>query len=111
MKGDIKAIHNGLEGIYIINRFNLLNGKPFWEHKNNVNTKIWFGENGTMWNIGTYYGTSDYYVTAIYSIENAVGPLETNSWAYYNGSDFIFSTDISLEGNLMIQKISKGFEE
>ena len=90
LKGDVKAIHIGLEGIYILNRFNLLNGKPFWEHKKNVSTKIWYnGKNGTMWNIGT----------AIYSIEHTVGPLETTSWLHYNenGSDSIPSTDLTLE--------------
>ena len=77
-----------------MNRFTLLNGKPYWEHREYHNTKIWFGENGTTWNIGNHY------VTAIYSLENVVGPLETTSWEYYNfiSSEFITtSTDVTLE--------------
>lgn len=98
LNGGVKAVHIGLEGTYNLDFFHLLNGKPYWEHEENSNTKIWFGENGTTWNIGTYHLINDSYVTAIYSVENAVGPLETNSWAYNNGnvSEFISSTDLTL---------------
>ena len=81
-----------------MNRFDLLNGKPYWEHREYHNIKIWFGGNGTTWNIGFHsYGYDD--EIAIYSLENTVGPLETNSWAYNNGngSEFISSTDLTLE--------------
>ena len=71
-----------------MNRFDLLNGKPYWEHREYHNIKIWFGGNDTTWNIGTYHAfeNSYSYETAIYSLENAVGPLETTSWAYNNGN-------------------------
>ena len=84
-----------------MNRFDLLNGKPYWEHREYHNIKIWFGGNDTTWNIGTYHAfeNSYSYETAIYSLENAVGPLETTSWAYNNGngSEFISSTDLTLQ--------------
>ena len=69
-----------------MNRFNLLNGKPYWEHREYYNTKIWFGENSTTWNIGTYsdYYFYEHYEVAIYSIENTVEPLKIKSWARKN---------------------------
>ena len=101
MKGDVKAIHIDLEGTYILNQFDLLNGKPYWRHEKDYEKSIWYSEKDTTWNIGTYndYYFYEHYEVAIYSIENTVEPLKTKSWAYNdgNGSEFISSTDIVVE--------------
>ena len=67
------------------------NGQQYWIHENNYYTRIWSGKNGTKWKIGNNY------VTAIYTPDDMVGLLKTNSWAYYNGSKFVFSTDITVK--------------
>ena len=109
LKGDAKAIHPGLEGIYLVSHF--VNGYPVWEKAvgEKESTYIWMNKNGTKWIVGTgkLIATKESDVVSMeheeivmYSLEN--GPLETNHWAYYNGSEFIISTDISVEpGNIV----------
>ena len=82
----------------------MLNGKPYWQHEKDSKKSIWYSENDKTWNIGTcidyyYHKHCEHYEVAIYSIENTVEPLKTKSWAYNdgNGSEFISSTDLTLE--------------
>ena len=104
LKGEARAIHPGLKGIYWVSYF--VNGYPVWKKGS---TYIWMNKNGTKWIVGTgkLIATKESDVVSMeheeivmYSLEN--GPLETNHWAYYNGSEFIISTDISVEpGNIV----------
>ena len=95
LNGNAKAIHYSLEGLYILDTHKK-NGKPIWR---NGEADLWYAydKNGSNWTIGTGYGSP----IAMYSPDDTAGPLENNSWAYYNSSDFIFSADISLKGNMM----------
>ena len=100
LKGDVKNIHSSLEGTYFLRGF-VRNDYPVWYKEGNIDVTIWCAKNGTNWNIGI----DD--VPAIHSLENTSGPLKTNSWAYNNGSEFILSTDITVESGKNVIVILK----
>ena len=102
LKGDAASTVNwklglsfgtSMEGSYIIDS-KTINGKPNWNQVGGKYSIRYDKENGTWvvvkpWTKGP---------TPIYSPNGSNGPLEANSWAYYNGKgEYIFSTDISLE--------------
>ena len=94
MSGDAKATHSSLEGTYQIQDY-AFNGKPLWRQKGGYSTIAYSKvvDNATKWKIGVTQNE-------IYSPDDTVGLLESNSWAYYKGSDIIFSTDIALKSGM-----------
>ena len=102
LEGEANATHFDLTGIYYMRSDKEYNGCPVWKKEASYEAEIWCDKNGTKWNIGTNSILLKERTSLIYSLVN--GPLETNHWAYNNGSEFLFSDDIAVEsGNNVIK--------
>ena len=79
------------EGIYIRGP-NEVNGKYYWIQEGGSNA-LWYVASKNSWLIGNKEQLGKY-AGFIYSSDGSAGPLEANTWKYYNGDKWIDGSNI-----------------
>ena len=97
LKDAAKDAQGYRKGIYILGP-NKVNGKHHWIQEGGSNA-LWYSPSG-LWKIGPKDSLGKD-MAGILSSDGSAGPLEANTWKYYNGDKWIDCSDmITLSSNL-----------